>query len=179
MHWLDSTLLAILALGAVFGFMTGLLWQIARVASLALGLWASLLYHDQAAELIQEYLLRDADTTLNSALAYTAVFVVVYIVLLLVTGAMKKLVVASGFAWMDRCLGAMLGTVKTAAILGAGCLLVGRLTNPTAREWMERCSVAPALSRGMENALAMIPDDTKRNFSDSLTTLRAKIEENQ
>ena len=71
MHWLDSTLLAILALGAGFGFMTGLLWQIARVASLALGLWASLLYHDQAAELIEvepvveEWLFSDCERDLQ------------------------------------------------------------------------------------------------------------------
>ncbi|MEI7685096.1 MAG: CvpA family protein [Planctomycetota bacterium] len=177
MHWLDTTLLALLALGAVFGFMTGLLWQIARVASLALGLWGSILFHEQAVGLVREYALRDADSTLVNGAAYAVVFLIVYFLLLLVTRFLQQLLQASGFAWMDRFLGAMLGAVKTAAVLGAGCLLVSRLSNSTTREWMDRCSIAPVMSRGMETTLAMIPDDTRRDFADSLVTLKAKIDE--
>jgi uncharacterized membrane protein required for colicin V production len=179
MHWLDSTLLALLALGAGVGFMTGLLLQIARVAGLGVALWATLFLNVQAVELIQEFLLRDADANLVKASAYVVVFLVVYFLLLLVTRFAKSLVVASGFAWMDRCLGACLATAKTAAILGAVCLLVSRATNPTAREVMERCTVAPALSRGMEAALVMIPDDYKKSLADSLVSLRAKVEEHE
>lgn len=177
MHWLDSTLLALLALGAGFGFMTGLLWQIARVASLALGLWATIIFHDQAVELVQEYLLQGADAMLVNGIAYTIVFLIVYFVLLLVTRFMQKLLQASGFAWMDRFLGALLGTLKTAGVLGAACLLISRMSNSTTRDWMERCSVAPALSRGMESTLAMIPDDRKRDFTDSLITLKSRLDE--
>jgi len=179
MHWLDSTLLVLLGLGASFGFMTGLLWQVARVASLALGLWTTILFHPQAVELVQEYLLRDADAMLVGGVAYTVVFLIVYFVLLLITQSLEKFLQASGFAWMDRFLGAMLGSVKTAAVLGAACLLVSRMSNATTREWMDRCSVAPVLSRGMETTLAMIPDHTKRDLADSLVTLKAKIDERQ
>jgi uncharacterized membrane protein required for colicin V production len=176
MHWLDSTLLALLALGAGFGFMTGLLLQVARVAGLGLALWATLFLHEQAVQLIQEFLLRDADTNLIKASAYAGVFVIVYVLLIVVTRFAKSLIIASGFAWMDRCLGACLATAKTAAILGAVCLLVSRATNPTTQEWMERCTVAPALSRAMEAALVMIPDDYKKSLAESLVSLRAKVE---
>jgi membrane protein required for colicin V production len=179
MHWLDSTLLALLALGAGVGFMTGLLLQVARVAGLGVALWATLYCNEQAVQLIQEFLLRDADAHLVKAAAYTAVFVVVYILLLIVTRFVKSLIVASGFAWMDRFLGACLATVKTAAILGAVCLLLSRATNATTQEWMTRCTVAPALSRGMEMALVMIPDDYKKSLADSLVSLRAKVEEQE
>src|SRR6187455_773192 len=108
MHWLDSTLLALLALGAGFGFMTGLLLQVARVAGLGVALWATLFLHDQAVQLIQEFVLRDADSHLIKATAYTSVFVIVYILLLIVTRFAKSLIVASGLAWVDRCLGACL-----------------------------------------------------------------------
>ena len=33
MHWLDTTLLAALSLGAVLGFVSGLFWQMARIVS--------------------------------------------------------------------------------------------------------------------------------------------------
>ncbi len=159
--------------------MTGLLLQVARVAGLGIALWATLFFHEQAAQLIQEFLLRDADTNLIKASAYTAVFLIVYFLLLIVTRCAKSLIVASGFAWMDRFLGACLATAKTAAILGAVCLLVSRASNPTTREWMDRCTVAPALSRGMEAALVMIPDDYKKSLADSLVSLRAKVEEQE
>ncbi len=179
MHWLDSTLLALLALGAGVGFMTGLLLQVARVAGLGVALWGSLFFHEQAVQLIQELILRDADKNLVKASAYTVVFLIVYFLLLLVTRFAKSLIVASGFAWMDRFLGACLATAKTAAILGAVCLLISRATHPTAREWMDRCTVAPALSRGMEAALVMIPDDYKKSLADSLVSLRAKVDDMQ
>jgi uncharacterized membrane protein required for colicin V production len=179
MHWLDSTLLALLALGAGVGFMTGLLLQVARVAGLGVALWATLFFNEQAAQLIQEFLLQDADVHLVKASAYASVFVVVYFLLLIVTRFAKSLIVASGFAWMDRFLGACLATAKTAAILGAICLLLSRATNPAAREWMERCTVAPALSRAAEVALVLIPDDYKQNLAESLVSLRAKVEEHE
>jgi uncharacterized membrane protein required for colicin V production len=176
MHWLDSTLLALLALGASFGFMSGLLWQVARVASLALGLWATIVLHPQATEVVHELLL-DADPMLTEMAAYAGVFLIVYFLFVLVTRFLDRLLQASGFAWFDRLLGAVMGTAKTAAVLGAGCLLIGRMNNPTTREWMERCSVAPALSRGMETTLGMIPDDAKRDLAQSFVTLRAKVDD--
>lgn len=177
MHWLDSALLALLALGAGFGFMTGLLWQVARVASLCLALAATLLFHEQAVQLVQEFVLRDADVNLIGGSAYVVVFLLVYFLLMLVTRFSQRLIHASGFAWMDRMLGAMLGTMKTGVILGAICLLISRSTAPGPREWMERCSVAPTLSRSMEIALGLIPEDYKRNLAESLVTLRAKVDQ--
>ena len=48
MYWLDSTILALLAIGALVGAWTGFLWQVARILSLALSLYAAILANDDA-----------------------------------------------------------------------------------------------------------------------------------
>lgn len=177
MHWLDSTLLALLAIGAVVGFMSGLLWQVARVVSLGVALWATLLFHEPAVKLVSEFVLQGADSNLIRVVAYAVVFLIVYFLLVLATKLVQKMVEASGFSWLDRCLGACLGVTKTAIILGGVCLLISRATNPSMQEWMTRCSIAPSLAHSTESALTLIPEDYKRSLADTLVTLRAKVDE--
>ena len=172
MHWLDSTLLALLGLGAGFGFFSGLLWQVARVASLGLSLYVCVLVHDQAAELVRDHLLRDADPVVIQGAAYVVVFLIVYCLLLSVTKLAQKLLKASGFAWMDRLLGAGLGAGKTAAILGAGCMLLARFEDQRIKDCLSQSTIAPTLSQAVEAGLTLIPEETKRQLSDSLMSLR-------
>ena len=52
MHWLDITLLIVLGIGAAMGFCSGLLWQIARVVSLAVSLYVAVVVNADAADWI-------------------------------------------------------------------------------------------------------------------------------
>jgi membrane protein required for colicin V production len=171
MHWLDTTLLVLLAVGAALGFYSGLLWQVVRLASFGLALYGSVFFHAPAVELLRERVLRDGDPRLIDTSAYVVVFLTIYGVLLLAGRAVKNLVTAAGLGWIDRGLGGCLGLAKAATLLGVLCFLGSRGTSTT-HDWIGQSTVACELCRGTESALEMIPDEYKRNLADSLTQLK-------
>lgn len=177
MHWLDTTFLVLLAAGAGLGFCSGLLWQLARVLSLGIALFATFTLHEPTVEFLQINVLREADANVVKGAAYLLVFVLGYILLLSLAHLMQRMLQASGFTWLDRFLGAGLGAAKTAAVLAGVCLLLSRLPNPLVQDSLAQSTLAPTLSRGMESALALIPDDLKRDFADSVSRFKVHPEQ--
>lgn len=176
MHWLDTTLLTLLGIGATLGFFSGLLWQIARLAAWGLGLWATIRFHEPAADLVRQHILRNGDSRLVAGVAYVLVFLAVYVSLLLGAALGKRMLEASGFNWLDRLLGALLGAAKSAAVLAGICMLGTRLSHPTVDAWLTQSKIAPALAQGMEQAMTLIPDDAKRDLAETLTQWRGKLD---
>ena len=172
MHWLDATLLTALAVGAVLGFVSGLFLQIARIASLGLAVAATILLHDDAGALLRSWVLRDADPGVVQACAYVTVFLTVYIALFLVTRLLRAWLRATDFALPDRLFGAVLGAGKIAVLLGIACLVLRHAPHPAAQEWLDRSTLAPVFARGMEQTVAMIPDDCKQPVLDSFRQLQ-------
>src|SRR5437016_3722714 len=101
MHWLDTLLLVLLALGGMLGFFSGFLWQIARIFSLGIALLATVAFNDQASRFCQEQLLREADPRIAQAIAYAMVFLAVYLVLFLATRLLYKGIRASELEMLD------------------------------------------------------------------------------
>ncbi len=85
MYWLDTLLVALLALGAALGFYSGFLCQIARILTFAIALMATIAFNDPATRLCQEQFLQGADSRIAQATAYVLVFLLVYISLFLAT----------------------------------------------------------------------------------------------
>jgi membrane protein required for colicin V production len=172
MHWLDTMLILALLVGAILGFVSGLFWQVARIASLALAVMASILCHATAAQLLRDWLLRDAEPSVVQASAYVTVFIVVYMALFLVTRLLRMWIRATDLALFDRFLGAGLGAVKIALLLGVGCLLLQHAPQPSAQEWLNHSTLAPVFAQGMESAAALVPDDCKQPVLDSFRQLQ-------
>jgi uncharacterized membrane protein required for colicin V production len=172
MHWLDTTLLAALGLGAILGFVSGLFWQLARLASLALAVFATIFFHEAAAHTLRDWLLRDADPSILQASAYVTVFLTVYVALFLVTRVLRMWLRATDMALPDRLLGAVLGTGKVAVLLGLGCLLLRHAAHPKAQEFLDRSLLAPIFARGMDRTLTLVPDSYKQPVFDSLRQLQ-------
>jgi uncharacterized membrane protein required for colicin V production len=174
MHWLDTTLLLLLACGALLGFRSGLLWQVVRIFSLAIGGYATVLFHEPAVNLVRERLLQGADPRLTDVAAYALVFVVSYGSLLLIGRGCKGLISVLGLGWIDGFLGAGLGTAKAALLLAAVCLLAARVHHPQVEEALAQSTLAARFADGMERTLALVPDDAKRNLADAVTQLAIK-----
>src|SRR3954469_18726190 len=104
MHWLDTTFLVLLAAGAGLGFCSGLLWQLARVLSLGISLFATFTLHEPTVEFLRQNVLREADPSVLKGAAYLADFVLCYILLLSLAHLLHRMLQASGFTWLDRFL---------------------------------------------------------------------------
>jgi membrane protein required for colicin V production len=172
MYWLDTLLLALLALGATLGFFSGFLWQIARILTLATALVVTVACNEPASLFCRDQLLRDADPRVSQAVAYVLVFLVVYLVLFLATRLLYAGIRATDLVVVDRLLGGLFGAGKMALILGACCLAGANYPHQTTRDWMARSALAPTFSDAMEQVLYIIPDKYKENLRGTLVSLR-------
>jgi membrane protein required for colicin V production len=172
MYWLDSTILALLALGAVIGAWTGFLWQVARILSLALSLYAAILANDGVSRLFQDSFLKGVDERIPHALAYVAVFLVVYVILHQLVWLVDRLIRAVRLEPIDRLLGAVVGVCKVGLVLGAICLGLTAYDHPKSKEVMEKSTLASVLAEGMEMALFVIPEEYKSELCTGLKKLR-------
>jgi membrane protein required for colicin V production len=172
MYWLDTTIVALLAVGALFGAMSGFLWQVARIASVALSLYAAIFLNDWATHFVQDLLLQGIDPGIVRALAYLAVFVIVYLVLYYVVWLLDQGIRAVNLQPVDRLLGAATGACKMGLLLAAVCLGVTALDQPVSRTVMEKSQVAPVLAESMEFVLVVIPQDYKTELCSGLKSLR-------
>jgi membrane protein required for colicin V production len=172
MHWLDTLILAFLALGVALGFFSGFLWQVARILTLTLAILATVFCNEPASLFCHDQFLREADPRIVQAVAYVLVFLVVYVVLFLATRLLYQGIRAADLEVVDRVLGGLFGAGKMALIMGACCLATANYPHPITKELMAKSSLAPAFADGMEHLLVIIPDDYKENLRDTLVSLR-------
>jgi membrane protein required for colicin V production len=172
MHWLDTTLLAALSLGAALGFASGLFWQLARIASFASAVYVTMALHDSTVELLGEHLLRDANAGVIRAAAYLFVFLGAYLCLFLVARLLRMWVRSSEMAPMDRLLGALLGMAKVAIVAAAACWIMPYCPQAGPKEWHDSSTLAPVLTRGLDAALSHVPEEYKQSILEGFESWR-------
>lgn len=158
MFWLDIVLLVFLGLGAALGFWSGLLWQVARVVSLGLALYATILFNEPVTQFLGEA-IRGVEPRVAQGIAYVGVFLGVYLTFFLCTRLLHKAIKATDLEILDRLLGALLGTAKMSAGVAAACLGLTALALPTTDDWLAQSTLAPLFARVGERVLAMIPPE--------------------
>src|SRR5947208_742643 len=126
MHWLDIIILVVLGVGAAMGFCSGLLWQVARVVSLALSIYLAILANTPATDWLGEQ-FPDLGPAVSRIGAFIAVFLLVYLALYLLTRAIHNAIKAAKLETVDRILGALLGAIKMAALAACVCGLMAAL----------------------------------------------------
>src|SRR5262245_60443615 len=100
MHWLDIIILVALGVGAAMGFCTGLLWQIARVVSLALSIYVAILTNSAVATWLGEQ-WRDVNPAVNRVAAFLAIFILVYAILYFITLSLHNAIKAAKLETVD------------------------------------------------------------------------------
>jgi uncharacterized membrane protein required for colicin V production len=181
MYWLDTTIVIIVAAGAIFGALSGLLLQLARLVGFAVALYAAIVFNDQATTLLQQGFAQDAEPWVTRVLAYVLVFLAVYLTIFVLTVVLERGVKAARLQALNRLLGALLGAAKFGLVLGAVFLGVTQFPTGATREMMDRSTLAPVLARGTEQlvtALAGEYRDELRGGLDGLTrALRSELPE--
>lgn len=172
MYWFDTTLLALLGIGAGIGAWCGLVWQIARIVSLGLAVYGSVQFHDAATQLLQESAFQDADPRIVRPIAYVAVFVVIYLILFYTMRLIRDAIRAAELESFDRLLGGLLGATKMALLLGTICLGIASSKHPMTDAIMAKSTLAPAFADGMEVVVMLVPDSYKTRLQDYLSSLR-------
>lgn len=177
MHWLDTTLLAALSLGAALGFLSGLFWQVARIVSFAAAVAATIFLHEPAVAFLSTAVLKNAEPALIKTAAYLGVFLLAYTVLFLVTRLLRMWIRSTEMAPLDRLLGALLGLGKVALVLAVACWALPRWPHAGAREWHDESTLAPLFARGFDAALTQVPERYKQPILERFDQWRGHVGE--
>lgn len=175
MHWLDILILVVLGIGAAMGFATGLLWQVARVVSLGLSLYAAIVTNAAAADWLADQ-WKDVNPAINHIVAFIGVFLAVYLALYWITRALHKAIKASRLETLDRLLGGLLGAAKMAAVVACVCAVMAAVDLPLFREWFDQATVAPYFARGSDIAVRFIPPQYREQMDEGVEQVRDQLQ---
>jgi membrane protein required for colicin V production len=176
MHWLDVTLLALLALGAGLGFWSGLIMQVARLLCFGLAIYLTFLLNEPVTRLLHERVAPEAHINLLHGIAYVAVFLLVYIALFALSRLIYRVVRATKLETLDRIAGAVLGALKMALILAPVCALLAMLSLPATDAWMSQSKIAPVMAQGLQAALVLVPEQYKTQAKESVEHVRDQFQ---
>jgi membrane protein required for colicin V production len=158
-HWLDTTILVLLGVGATFGAISGLWMQVARVIGLVVAVYCAVFFHEWATRTLEDLLLQGADPRVSGVLAYVLVFVVVYLAFHFASLGIQRWLKAAKLETMNRVLGGVLGTTKTALALGGIFLAMIHFPHPNTNDLMEKSAIAPVLATVAEVLVTTVPAD--------------------
>ncbi|MCC6418337.1 MAG: CvpA family protein [Gemmataceae bacterium] len=159
MYWLDTTILAVLGIGALFGAVSGLLMQLARLIGFAIALYVAICFNADAAALTQRWFVQEADPRVAQIVAYVGVFLLVYLGIFLFTLILERGMRAARLQGLNRVLGALLGATKVGLILGAVFLALEHVPNDATQQMVQRSTIAPVLARGTESLVVALANE--------------------
>lgn len=171
MYWLDFVLLVVLGIGALLGARSGLLWQVARVVTFALAIFACVKYHHVAADWLTQN-ITGVSPLVSGLLAYGVTFLTVYLLCFLVFHMLEKALRAANLKPMDRFLGAVAGVFKTSLLAGAVLMGVALYATPESDDTLSQSRIAPVLLKEMRVVIVAVPQKYKDDLSHTLDRLK-------
>jgi uncharacterized membrane protein required for colicin V production len=171
MHWLDITLLVVLAFGALLGARSGLLWQVARLVTFGVAFYVSIYYHQPVADLLGTYVTGTSPFVIG-VLTYIATFLGVYLVLYGFTLLLQRVLKAARLKTLDRLLGAGFGLLKASLLLGIVLMGLAIYSTPQTDAAMADSQLAPVLLQGMRAVTVAVPQNYKDELNASLERIR-------
>ncbi len=176
MHWLDTVILVVLGVGLAMGFYTGLLWQVARVVSLALSIYLAIMANAGFSDwLCGQW--KDVNPVINRIVAFVVVFLLVYLVFYWITRLIHKTIKATKLETLDRLLGALLGAAKMAALVACVLGVMAAIDLEIFREWFDQASLAKPFARGTDVAVGLIPQDYRDHANDGIRQAREQLQQ--
>ncbi|MGR3175811.1 MAG: CvpA family protein [Candidatus Scalindua sp.] len=157
MNWLDFLLIGVIATGTLFGVITGPLWQIYRISSVAISLAAALLFH----KLLSNILTGIFSPEISDALGYAVIFGVILILTYAIGNLFRKFITKRKFGFSGRLIGGGISftkTVMTCCIIIAGVSFWG---NERTGETIGNSLVANNIKKVTEKVVSRVPQNVK------------------
>jgi membrane protein required for colicin V production len=169
-NWLDMIIIAIVAVGAVYGLLRGILRMATMLISLLAGIYLALVYYAEVGGLIQKW-FPAASSTVAAALGYAAVFALVFVIVEASGYLLMRVVETVNLGWLDRLGGMLFGAAISAAVCGL-LLMLMTAAMPADAALLRDSEIAPQVLDYTETLLNYIPPQVKQAYQakrDSLT----------
>ena len=115
MNYIDITGGLLLLFAAVIGFKKGLVYELASLAALILGIWGAILFSGLVANYMEQKFSWNFE--FQGLLAFFITFIIIVILVHLVGRLLTKLVNAISLGFLNHFLGLLFGTLKGVFIL--------------------------------------------------------------
>ncbi len=157
MNWLDFTLIGVLAMGTLFGIVTGPLWQIYRISSVALSIAVALIIHKLLSSIMKEVF----SPKISSILGYAVIFGITLIVTYAVGNIFRRFLTKRKFGMTGRLIGGGISftkTVITCCVIIAGVSFWG---NSQTKNTIDGSVIAKNLDKGTKKVIPLFPQEIK------------------
>ncbi|HCU19761.1 MAG: hypothetical protein A2X05_00165 [Bacteroidetes bacterium GWE2_41_25] len=115
MNWIDMTIIVILILSMVMGFINGLIKEVASLAALILGIWGAIKFSAFTAEKLYDYF--DMSGQYVGVVAFLITFGIIVVLIHFIGLIVNKIVDAAALSFVNRLLGIVFGLLKSVLIL--------------------------------------------------------------
>lgn len=116
MDKLDLLFFVLLGVGFIRGWMKGAIMQLAALAAIVLGVYGALMLHEWLAHFLEQSI--HFSVRLAIPFAFLLLFIAIGFGLYLVGRLLATFFKAISLSWIDRLLGALVGLLKVALVLG-------------------------------------------------------------
>jgi membrane protein required for colicin V production len=161
MNAFDFVVVAAVAFGAIHGLRNGLLTMVTSFVALMAALYLASVHYAEAAAIIACQF--GLSPTLATVLGYVAVFLVVFVVVQFVGGAIVGVLRMASLGWIDRLAGGVLGGAIAAAVAGLAVMLLTTVL-PANAALLRNSEAAPMLLAYDAMLLRYIPEEAKEAY---------------
>ncbi len=121
MNPLDIAILIIFIIFTLSGLRTGLIRQVFSLGALCVGFYGAFTFHDELSKELPEFIKYDQ---IKTAISFAALFIVIYIPLVLAGRGFRRLVNNIKLGWLDKILGLAFGGLKGLAVCCIGVFML-------------------------------------------------------
>ncbi len=115
MNWIDLTIVVVLILSIVMGFINGLVKEVASLAALILGIWGAIKFSGFTAEKLYDYF--DMTGQYVGIIAFLITLGIIAIIIHFIGILADKIVNAVSLGFVNRLLGVAFGLLKSVLIM--------------------------------------------------------------
>lgn len=115
MNWIDATIVIILILSAVIGFINGFVREVASLAALILGIWGAIKFSTFTAERLYDYF--DMTGRYVGIISFIITFGIIVVIIHFIGLLVHKFVDAASLGFVNRLLGIAFGLLKSVLIM--------------------------------------------------------------
>ena len=115
MNWIDATIVVILILSLVMGFINGFVKEVASLAALILGIWGAIKFSGFTAEKLYDYF--DMTGHYVGVIAFIVTFGIIVVIIHFIGILADKIVNAASLSFVNRLLGIAFGLLKSVLIM--------------------------------------------------------------
>jgi len=161
MNTLDTVILVVLALAAIYGLLRGVLRMVTSIVALVAGVYFASIYYPQVAAFFQPRF--DLGPSSAAAIGYVAVFAAIFIVVAVVGEAFGRLLNIARLGFLDRLCGAAVGVAVAGALIGV-LLMIFTALMPIDAPILRQSELTPMLLRYAETLRSYVPDEIMQTY---------------